>query len=130
MNIPWTTISTPSVKTPAILDFSTPAREVVEVLVKKFNEFRRTFEGFSSTAVEIESTNSQKMNLPDEEMQAHAGDSSLLLDSQGSSTKSAFEKPPMQDIPQKKAKTGAEESTSTSCIYLLLFSALFSNQFP
>jgi len=91
MKVPWTTISAPSVKTPENLDFSTPAREVVEVLVEKFNEFRRTFEGFSSTAGEIESTNSQKRKLPDEEMQPHAGDSSSLLDSQGSSSKSAFE---------------------------------------
>jgi len=85
-------------------------------------EFRRTFEGSSSTVGEIASTNPQKRKLPREEMPEHAADSCPLLDSQGSSMKSAFEKPPATDIPQKKIKTGAEGSTSaTSILYLLFF---------
>lgn len=54
-------------------------------------------------------------------MPEHTGDSSSLIEFQGSSSKSTFEKPPVSENPRKKPKTDAEGRTSAICIYFLLF---------
>jgi len=125
MKVPLQNISAILIQELAELHYATPHREVAEDIVEKINIFRKTHEVGTPSFCSNESSSSKKRKLSEEEIPLHAGDSSSFIDSQGSSTKSAFEKPPVQDIPMKISKTMSSQSSSTTCIFSIVFSLVF-----